>query len=122
MDDDAYITLDEAQAILGLSLRQVRHYIRSGRLRSKKEGQLRFVVRDDAVQFAAERAAEERQPRARAAVPRDRSGLVDYLKQLHDDRLDDIKHLQDEMEQMAHRIGELEAENRMLREATPPPA
>ena len=80
------------------------------------------MLRADAEKLAEELAAEDRKPQARGDVLSDSEVLVDYLEHLLADRMDDIKQLQDEARQLWRRIGELEAENRMLREATPPPA
>lgn len=108
-EGEAYIPVEEAAALLGVTPRQAARY--KDRVRTKRAGQRILYHRGDIEQQAALKgqgqdaraAAKVYQPPKPARIPTDE--FIQYLREReqHSDRL------QEQLRQAAHRIGELEA-------------
>ncbi len=99
-ENGRYITVEEAQQILRVSVRQVHNHIASGRIRSQKEGKRRMLVEDDVIALAAELGSANREPpQSKVEMLPDTGPLIDYIRDLNNQALI-----------MSRRIGELEAQ------------
>ncbi len=98
-DNGRYITVEEAQEILRVSVRQVHNYISSGRIRSHKEGKRRMIAEADVIALAGELGSAHREPPPKVELLPDSGPLIDYIRDLNNQAL-----------VMSRRIGELEAQ------------
>jgi hypothetical protein len=112
MPDEAYIPVEEVAVRLGVSIRQASRY--AAKVRTQRIGQRMFYHRDDieeqarlkGIEYQASLGKEacrrtEKLPRVELMPPGD---MLDYLR----DRDTQVAHLQQQLLQAVHRIGELE--------------
>lgn len=125
MDDNGYITLDEAQDILRVSVRQVHNHIAGGKLRSKKEGRRRLVLQEDALKLAEELHSSERQPAQPAVEVIEAIGpFLEHIRELTAElakKAEENGKLRAELEYLTAILHQQEAEHTPPVLAPPPP-
>lgn len=105
--DGEYVSVKEAAGILRVSERQVQKHAASGRVQSRTEGRRLFVLREDVEKLAEEVGAHLRdEPAKEGELVFEQTGAF----------LDYIRGQEAKLTVLSHRVGELEAENRMMRE------
>lgn len=104
MATNGYITIEEAQQILNLSLRQVHNYISAEKFRTRKEGRRRMLYAEDVYRLADELGAgSSREPPPPVEMLPDQGPLIDYIRELTG-----------QVAFLSRRIGEMEGQLKML--------
>jgi hypothetical protein len=98
-ENGRYITIEQAQEILRVSVRQVHNHIASGRIHSYKEGKRRMLLEADVIALSEELGSANRDAVPKVEMLPDTGPLIDYIRELNSQAL-----------VMSRRIGELEAQ------------
>ena len=101
-DEEGYIPVDEARAILRVTARQVQRHAASGRVRSRRVGRRLEVHRADVEALADELGADERPaPVHEGELLAESGALLDYIREKDQ-----------QIMVLSRRVGELEGEAR----------
>src|SRR5919202_411007 len=100
VENERYISVQEAQDILRVSARQVQYHAANGRIRSQKQGRRLLIHESDVQRLAEELGSDQKKdPQPTVEMLPDTGPLIDYMREKDQQLL-----------LLSRRIGELEGQ------------